>query len=146
MNALKNVPLIKHFFEAAGVDLELFDDGELIICVCRDVFRCDIRFSQRQSHHALIDSDVFEPSYEKEKSTNPYPRPLKDSAPQNAFQTRRKPSSCAGQQRSLRPSLALSLKNFTATEWMWRGRWRRMIRHLGRWRRTSNLTMIILKV
>ncbi len=89
------------------MDLELFDDGDSPYasaeCSRDAFFRCNVRFSVTEPPH-LHRQRRLRALMRKRKSTSRIPMP------QNSLQTKRKQSSCAGQQRSSRPSSYLSLK------------------------------------
>ncbi|KAK0239761.1 hypothetical protein EDD85DRAFT_949593 [Armillaria nabsnona] len=78
---LKNVPLIKYFFEAAGVDLELFDDGDSSYASA-ETPSSDATSDSHSDRATTPSSTATSLSLlAKKKKHKPYPRPRADPAP-----------------------------------------------------------------
>ncbi|KAK0441911.1 S-adenosyl-L-methionine-dependent methyltransferase [Armillaria borealis] len=78
---LKIVPLIKHFFEAAGVELELFDDGDPSYASA-ETPSSDATSDSDSDRATTPSSTATSPSPQaRKKKHKPYPVSRKDSAP-----------------------------------------------------------------
>lgn len=75
------MPLIKHFFEAAGVDLELFDDGDSSYASA-ETPSSDATSDSHSDRATTPSSTAASPSPQaRKKKHKHYPRPRKDPAP-----------------------------------------------------------------